>query len=322
MSRRRLILGGLLAAVGFAACHEPTGTASVLFDGLLDKRLPLTLGRPTAVGVSRGGQVVVALSDTTFVARFAVTADTIVRFSPVGMDPTDISFTSSGGTAYVTFARDPAVYTVDMATGRSSGPVDVGVRNNRILMLPDNSGYYLLGEDSVVRLVARDSNLRFTSSFVLFGRLRAISRRTQDGRLAVSAGSWIHLFTALLLQYHNGDFGFNVEDLAHSLDGSVLFASLPDRNQVLVLDATTLAVTDSIRFPGDAIRPFALQLSKDGATLLVTSPISGRVAVVDVATRTVRRVLVTGGVPKRIAFSPDGRRAFITNEAGWVDVLR
>lgn len=81
MPRRHFFLGGLLAAFILAACHEPTGTASVPFDGQLDRPLALARGRPTGVGVSRGGQVVAALSDTTFVARFAVTADTIISIS-------------------------------------------------------------------------------------------------------------------------------------------------------------------------------------------------------------------------------------------------
>ena len=57
-------------------------------------------------------------------------------------------------------------------------------------------------------------------------------------------------------------------------------------------------------------------------TFVVSSPATGRVAVVDVVSRAVMRTIPVAGVPRRIAFSATGLHALIANEMGWVDVLR
>lgn len=59
--------------------------------------------------------------------------------------------------------------------------------------------------------------------------------------------------------------------------------------------------------------PLNLALTPDGRELWVTCEASASVAVVDVATRTLRLEIPVGGQPHDVAFTPDGKTAFVSN---------
>lgn len=58
-----------------------------------------------------------------------------------------------------------------------------------------------------------------------------------------------------------------------------------------------------------------------GLLYVSTSYYGSRVHVVDPATRTVVRIIDTGGVPRRIAFMSSGEVGIVANEGGWVDFI-
>lgn len=60
----------------------------------------------------------------------------------------------------------------------------------------------------------------------------------------------------------------------------------------------------------------------DGSQLYVTDPTTGVLYILDRATLTLTKLLVVGGAPRNVAFSPDGGTALVTNGAGWVIYLR
>lgn len=65
-----------------------------------------------------------------------------------------------------------------------------------------------------------------------------------------------------------------------------------------------------------------MALTTDSTQLYITLPSSGRVAVVDAASLSLVQTIATGGIPRRIAFSPNGLTAVVANEAGSVDFIR
>jgi YVTN family beta-propeller protein len=67
---------------------------------------------------------------------------------------------------------------------------------------------------------------------------------------------------------------------------------------------------------------YGLARSPDDKQVYVSMPAAGRVAVIDRATRTQVRTIVTGGAPRNIAFDRVGTTAAIANEAGWVDFVQ
>lgn len=102
----------------------------------------------------------------------------------------------------------------------------------------------------------------------------------------------------------------------------------PDGRELWVArESGPLAVIDTVT--GNVIAEvaaatggFGLALSPDGQQLFMTRPASGNVARVDRATRTLLGTLPTGGSPRRVGFSSNGRVAVITNESGWVDLAK
>ena len=104
---------------------------------------------------------------------------------------------------------------------------------------------------------------------------------------------------------------------ALSGDGTELYIA-NEAGWLEVRSIATLARLDSIPLAGPA---FGLARSPDDAVLYAGLYTIGRVAVINRATRQVIKTLATGGNPRRIAFTADGRHAVIANLAGWVDVV-
>lgn len=107
--------------------------------------------------------------------------------------------------------------------------------------------------------------------------------------------------------------GFN---LITSADGSEVFASV-STGQVYVVDAQTFAVVDSIILPS-AVNGFARHPSKN--RIYISSRDGGVVVEVNAATHQVLRTFTTGGMPQRLAVSPNGRELLIANETLGVDI--
>lgn len=107
-----------------------------------------------------------------------------------------------------------------------------------------------------------------------------------------------------------------VQELACTPDGLRLYAT----NESGWLDAIQLTTgrRDSLHFGTMA---HGLALSPDGAVLYVGLLRSGVVKVVDRGALTEIASIPTGGKPRRIAFTTDGRHAVIANESGWVDLV-
>jgi YVTN family beta-propeller protein len=87
------------------------------------------------------------------------------------------------------------------------------------------------------------------------------------------------------------------------------FGELNHKN-VMVYDAKTLALTDTINVPGNVVESV---LSPDGATLYVSNFRRGSVQFIDLKTKNVTHEIKTGENPKVLALSPDGKTLFAAN---------
>ncbi len=100
--------------------------------------------------------------------------------------------------------------------------------------------------------------------------------------------------------------------LEASADGRRVFAACEDARRVLVLDTQREAVA-SIPLDGG---PRRLALSPDGATLAVSLGRENKIALVDVASRRVRRTLACPLAPEGLAFDADATRLFVARRLG------
>ncbi len=109
------------------------------------------------------------------------------------------------------------------------------------------------------------------------------------------------------------------QDVTVTADGSEVIVA-NENGWVDVLDGLTLDSRQRLTIVN--ARPFGLALSPDDTQIWVTSSTSGQVYVIDRATRAIVRTIDVGGTPRRIAFTTDGRTVLVSNEGGWVDVIR
>jgi YVTN family beta-propeller protein len=212
------------------------------------------------------------------------------------------------------------------------------------------------GDEVTVVDVASGTKL---SSFRVTGSARVLLSR--DGStLYVGRNRGLDVFsTATGTRKASLSFGTQVNGLAISRDGSVLYASDVFSGKVWRFATATMTATDSIETGGQAqdivlhepsgkvyvanesgwvdvlsashvaritrfnTTPdaFAMGLTSDGAKLYVSGSSSGSVYVLDCATGSVIKTVSVGGTPRRIAFLPDGR-ALVANEGGWIDVVK
>jgi YVTN family beta-propeller protein len=99
------------------------------------------------------------------------------------------------------------------------------------------------------------------------------------------------------------------EDWVLAKDGNRLFVSLPDANQIAVVDTVAWKVVAKVAV---GPRPGRLALQADGAALWATLE-EGAVAVVDTARLAVAARIPTGAGRHEIVLAEDGRRAYVTN---------
>ena len=108
-----------------------------------------------------------------------------------------------------------------------------------------------------------------------------------------------------------------------SPDDRNLYVTCNGRAEVLEIDRESFAITR--RFATGA-GPYNADVSPDGSLLLVTLKGEQALAVIDLATGSQRRVPTSRSVTHGVVVSPDGRYAFVSNEAvgatrGTVDVI-
>jgi len=97
---------------------------------------------------------------------------------------------------------------------------------------------------------------------------------------------------------------------ALALGSAGLYVAAQDGAQIVAFDPQKGAVSSTLDMPGPVT---GLVLTADGSTLLATiGQPKGTLAVVDVASRKVRRAVV-GHTPTAVAVSPDGRTAYVCN---------
>jgi DNA-binding beta-propeller fold protein YncE len=104
-----------------------------------------------------------------------------------------------------------------------------------------------------------------------------------------------------------GHDGFN---LITSRDGTKVFVSVAT-GQVYVVDAGTNQIIDTLHF-GPAVNGFARHPTQN--LIYVSSRDGGNVSEVNAATDAIVRTFTTGGLPQRVAVSPDGQELLVANE--------
>jgi DNA-binding beta-propeller fold protein YncE len=86
--------------------------------------------------------------------------------------------------------------------------------------------------------------------------------------------------------------------------------------RVLELDPVSSEVTASIDLGVEKSRVNNLAVNPAGTLLYASSFTTGTISEIDLASKSVARLLVVGGEPQGMAVSPDGSKLYVANEAG------
>jgi YVTN family beta-propeller protein len=108
------------------------------------------------------------------------------------------------------------------------------------------------------------------------------------------------------------------QDIVISPDGTELYVA-DRRLGLMVWDLASGVLRQTDTLPNGFL---GLAMTPDGEQLYGTTFAGGTVVVINRVSRAVLRTIVTGGSPFRIAFSPSGDLALITNQNGWVDIVK
>ncbi len=285
-------------------------------NGQLAAPVTTPAGRPFGIAVSSTGLALVTLQDLNSVVPVDLTSRAVGTQVPMGLDPGDVVFDATGGTAYVSDYNDGFVHALDVASG-SSRSVKVAANAYRLAVAGSAQRLFVSSVDGNVYVVSTVS-MTVTDTIPIGGALQGMTLNAAGSMLYVSstAGGVFRIDAATDAVQKSASVGGQPQDVALSPDGTLLYVA-NQSGWVDVLDATTLAPVHQFA----VVDAFGMRPTVDGTQLYVTSPAEGTVTVLDATTGSVVTSLNVGGTPRRVAFNAAGTVAVIANENNQVDVV-
>ena len=285
--------------------------------GTRDRRLSRGfLGRPFGIHVTTKGAILITEQDVNIMRQLDPTSGN--HSFEVGEAPGDVVATRDGEMAYVSGFQDGSITIVRLAGDTISDLVRLPTRSAyRLALSPNERRLYVTSTDG--RLYVFNTATRtVATSKLLGGSLQGLAIDHAGARLFVTstAGDVWRLERGTLRSLRQAKLDCAAQDIVLSNDDRELYVAC-EKGNVIVVDPRTLEQLDVLPV-GPA---FALAVTPDGEQLYVSSPSDGDVAIVDVATRKIVSHVSVKGTPRRIAFSPSGDQAYVTNEWNWVTVI-
>jgi len=284
------------------------------------------------------------------VAVIDTATNAVMTSITVGQRPEDVDFTADGAYAYVTNSDDATVSVINVATLAVIATIPVGmavdpffngtfpygvtVHNGRAYVF--TTGTNSDGTDQ--NIVVIDANpasgtfntvvggITLTGTFTrgaFRGNGELITPRGAAGN-NFSAPPEIAIFdaadqyvTSIVVTPASGGF-HGAEDVAVTPNGR--YAYVPFFNfgtgaaEVFVIDLVNRRFQDVITLANGDIATHGVAMRPDGLLVGATSWNAGTASFIFTPTNTVVYTFPCGANPNEIAFSPDGRRAYVTNQ--------
>jgi DNA-binding beta-propeller fold protein YncE len=285
--------------------------------GVLGERVPVS-GSPFDIALTPTGLALVTRGHAAAVEVLGLSPPRVVHSIHVGPVPTRVISSVRGDVAYVTSQFSEAIDVVDLALGRQTVSLRVtGHPLGAVLSHDGQTLYISTNRDRLValavsgRMAPREISIPHGSPQICMhpsGR-RVYASGFRSGLIAEVEVPALHTLRVF-------DVGGIVQDVAVTADGQMLYAA----NESGWLDAIHLASGKRCGRLQFGTAALGLALSADQADVVVGLLHAGRVVIVDRMTLSVRATLLTGGTPRLMATSVQGR-VLVVNEAGWVDFI-
>jgi YVTN family beta-propeller protein len=288
-----------------------------VLDSSLAARVPLT-SRAYAVAISSAGVAYVGQPDLGNLIRADLPNMAFTASVAVGNIPTEVAFNSTGTKAYVTNQFSQNVGVIDVASNTQTATVPVAGNPFAVIVAPGDSIVWvtttadsLFGINASTLQITRRQQLPIISNgFAIRDSLLYVS--TRDAGIVTE----INMKTTTVLRTF--PVGGAPQGIVVSPDGTQLYIA----NENATLQFWSLINNSSLGTTPLAGRGFGLARRPTDGNLYVTTLEAGLIEVIDPATQAVVRSIQVGGIPRRIAFTPNGRTGVVPNEASWVDFLR
>jgi len=282
-----------------------------------DTKVTGFLGRPFGLHVTSTGSVLVTEQDINML-RSVDSLFSGTGWYEVGESPGDVVATRDGRTAYVSGFLDGSITIVPLNGDTVDNLVRLPTHNAyRLALSPNERRLFVTSTDGRLYVFSTAARTLATSKS-LGGSLQGIALDHAGATVYVSstAGDVWRLERGTLRSLRQTTVDCVAQDIALSIDDRELYVAC-EKGNVLVLDPRTLDQIAVITSPP----AFGLAVTPDNAQLYVSSPTDGLVSIVDRSTRTVVCRFAVKGAPRRIAFSPSGRRAYVTNDWNWLTII-
>jgi DNA-binding beta-propeller fold protein YncE len=326
--RRLLVAAALAAALSISCDGGPAGPDSSGSQGgahpIGTPSGKLTIdGAPSGIAVASSGTAFVTLLSKRTIAKFDAAGPTTASYIALPVAPTDVVFNRIGTIGLVAAAEQDrwVVYSVDVGSGTSTFAREMQGPPNRIVLSKDESRLFVLrfGDLTQVYSIPIAGLIGAKSAIQQIpGISRALAVSPTTGALFVTTSARVARLDpeTLEIQAQTGPVFVGSEDVVISPDGSrVWFGGVA--GNLVALDASSLEKVADVSLGANV---HGLAMSPDGTQLWATS--LGDLVIVDPARASIVSRVTLGGTAAHIAFDPAGTTAFVTNEAGWVDVVR
>ncbi len=229
-----------------------------------------------------------ALTSAGEVWKFDVAADSLVGRGRAGNSPAHVVVTADGAKAYVTnwevLNQRGLVQVLDAAALRKTGEIEVGIAPHGLNFSHDGKLLYVACYVSDVISIVRVQDDQESERVLLAPDVRpGQSLKYQPVQVVLTP------------------------------DDRFAYVSCAKTDEVRVLDTAANEIVAAVRVGKE---PFQLQVAPDGEFVYVANRGSNNVSVIRVADNQVTATIESGAFanPHGVAFSADGRFAYITNE--------
>ena len=291
--------------------------------GVLDQSVATPEGMiPYGVAVSSDGQILAvgtSVNYTGTMARATLANRAFTNLPAANAQLiADADFTSSAAAAWVSNLPGGQASTVNPVTGVPSFSTTTLASGNRysVQVSADGARVYVGGEGQVT---------------VLNQSTGAVIRSIAIGSIALSLvpnpAAPDHLITAGEGSVQDVDAiagtvqtigAFYAKNVGVSADGATLYL-VNESAELQVVNRLTAAVLQTWILPCGA---WGVAVSPDGLKVIATCSIGGTILVLDAVNGNLINSIPVEGAPRRIAFTTDGLLALVTDETGFVHIIR
>ncbi len=281
--------------------NERSDSISVINSTSLTIEATIEIGkRPRGIGLAPdGSKLYVAVSDENKIKVIDPVSLKILSAFEAGSDPETFAVHPNGN-IYISNEDDAKASVFNPKNGEQIAAISVGLEPEGVAISPDGKRVIVTSESTNMLHVIKAPENTIENNILIGARPRAATF-TQAGDIAYATAEIsgevfkVDMNTGKILKKAStGDSKSKPKDVILSKDESVLYVAGGRSNQVVVMDAKSLAIIKNIPV---GKRVWGLAMSKQGDRLYTTDGVSGTVSVIDTGKNEVMKTIAVGKFP-------------------------